>query len=299
VTLVKDFPERELMGPGHLACQGCGGTINMRYLLKVLGPNTVGVIPACCMTIITGQYPFNTLGVPIMHTAFETAASAASGVRAALDQRGKQDTHVFAFAGDGGTFDIGLQALSGAAERNENFIYCCYDNEAYMNTGIQRSSATPTGAWTTTTPTAHPKTSPKKDIVQILAGHRVPYVATLNPAFPEDYFQKLRRAASLKGTRFLHMLSGCPPGWKVDSHLSIQAMRLATESKVFPLYEVFDGDRYRITHEPKGIPVKEYLGMQGRFRHLTDEQTAAIQEQVDHDWERLQQKASVQPFVES
>jgi len=294
--LIKDFKEREIMGPGHLACQGCGATLNMRYLLKEAGPNTVMVIPACCWTIIDGQFPFNTLGVPVMHTAFETAASAASGVRAALDRQGKEDTNVIAFAGDGGTFDIGLQALSGAAERNENIIYCCYDNEAYMNTGIQRSSATPELAWTTTTPEGHPKQGKKKDIIQILAAHGIPYAATLNAAFPEDFLKKVRTALSMKGTRFLHMISACPPGWKIDSSMSIKAMRMATESKAFPLYEVYDGVKYHITHESKGTPVKDYLKMQGRFRHLTAENVDFIQRRLDYQWEQLLHRGQLEPF---
>ena len=296
-NLVKDFPTSELMGQGHLACQGCGATLNMRYLLKVAGPKTVMVIPACCWTIIDGQFPFNTLGVPVLHTAFETAASAASGVRAALDRQGMEDVNVIAFAGDGGTFDIGLQALSGAAERNENIVYCCYDNEAYMNTGIQRSSATPELAWTTTTPERHPKKGMKKDIVQILAAHGVPYVATLNAAYPQDYFDKLKTAFSMKGMRFLHMISACPPGWKIDSSKSIRTMRLATESNAFPLYEVFNGDRYEITYRPeKPIPVKEYLKVQGRFRHLTEDQVAQVQKRVDYRWKQLEARTQLEPF---
>ncbi len=296
VKLVEDFPEIEIMGPGHLACQGCGATLNMRYLLKAAGPNTVVVIPACCWTIIAGQFPYNTLGVPVLHTAFETAASAASGVRAALDRQGKEDVTVIAFAGDGGTFDIGLQALSGAAERNENIIYVCYDNEAYMNTGIQRSSATPELAWTTTTPERHPKKGTKKDIVQILAAHSVPYVATLNAAYPKDFFDKAKTAMKMRGTRFLHLLSACPPGWKIDSARSIEIMRLATETKVFPLYEVYDGDKWHVTYEPKGLPVADYLRTQGRFRHLTTEQVEYVQRRIDYKWEQLLHRAQMEPF---
>src|SRR5574337_1622763 len=164
---MKNFsiPEAEYMHPGHLACSGCGASLGMKLALKALGQRTMVVLPACCWSIIAGPFPNSAVKVPLFHTAFETAAATASGLRAALDRKGQQDVTVVAWAGDGGTFDIGLQALSGAAERNEDFIYVCYDNEAYMNTGIQRSSATPRGSWTTTTPKGHLKSHPKKDIV--------------------------------------------------------------------------------------------------------------------------------------
>ncbi|EKD51288.1 MAG: hypothetical protein ACD_62C00291G0001 [uncultured bacterium] len=207
--------------------------------------------------------------------------------------QGKSDTHVLAFAGDGGTFDIGLQSLSGAAERNENIIYVCYDNEAYMNTGIQRSSATPELAWTTTTPSLHPKLGPKKNMIQILSAHKVPYCATANVAWPEDLTAKVRKAASMKGTRFLHVLSPCPPGWRISSEHGIEIARLATNTKVFPLYEVVDGTKYHITYQPKNTPVRDYLMAQGRFRHLKDEDITHIQAQVESDWERLKQMEQI------
>jgi pyruvate/2-oxoacid:ferredoxin oxidoreductase beta subunit len=282
-----DIPRQELMGSGHLACQGCGGSMIMRHALKALGEDTVVVIPACCWTIIAGQYPYSALKVPILHTAFETSGAAASGVRAALDVKGKQDTKVLAFAGDGGTFDIGLQSLSGAAERNEDIIYICYDNEAYMNTGIQRSSATPEHAWTTTTPSTRPKIGPKKNIVQILAAHKAPYVATANVAWPEDLIRKVKRAASIRGTKFLHVLSPCPPGWKIPSEKSIEVARLATDTKIFPIYEVINGEEYHININPKGLPVKDYLMTQGRFRHMSAEDVEFIQKRADYEWKVL------------
>ena len=206
------LPEEELLLQGHVACPGCGASLSMRYALKALGKQTVVVIPACCWSIIAGPFPYSSLEVPIYHTAFETTGALCSGVRAALQILGKKDITVMGWAGDGGTFDIGIQALSGAVERNEDFIYVCYDNEAYMNTGIQRSSATPWLAWTTTTPTAHPKDEPKKDIVAIMAAHRIPYVATATVGFPEDMIRKFRKARSIRGAKFLHLLSPCPPG---------------------------------------------------------------------------------------
>lgn len=283
----QSIPQEELMGPGHLACPGCGASLAMRYCLKALGKETVVVVPACCFTVIAGPFPYSSLKVPLYHTPFETAASAASGIKAGLEKKGSNWT-VLAWAGDGGTFDIGLQALSGAAERNDDIIYACYDNEAYMNTGIQRSSATPIGAWTTTTPEKHPKGEPKKDIMQIMAAHRIPYAATASVAYPEDLINKMKKAHGLEGTKFIHILSPCPPGWKIPSEISIQISRLAVNTKVFPLYEIEKGKDYTITKQPTGEPVEKYLKPQGRFRHLTTQDIDFIQRSVDAEWERLE-----------
>ncbi len=292
-----DYPKEELMHSGHLACQGCGGSMIMRHVLKALGSDTIVVIPACCWTIIAGQFPYSSLKNPILHTPFETAAVAASGVKAALDIQGKTDTKVLAFAGDGGTFDIGLQSLSGTAERNDDIIYVCYDNEAYMNTGIQRSSATPIKAWTTTTPADDSKAEMKKNMIEIMAAHRIPYVATASAAFPMDLVEKVKKAASFKGTKFLHVMSPCPPGWKISSEMSIEVARLATETHIFPLYEIFDGERYNITFTPKKVkPVLEYLRLQGRFRHLTPEDVEFIQKRTDFDWKMLNHKCTLEVF---
>lgn len=282
------LPEEELLKPGHVACPGCGAALAMRLALKALGKNTIVVIPACCWSIIAGPFPYSSLDVPLYHTAFETAGSLSSGIAAALKVLGKEEVTVMAWAGDGGTFDIGLQALSGAAERNENFIYVCYDNEAYMNTGIQRSSATPWLAWTTTTPSDRPKEEPKKDIIAIMAAHRIPYAATATIGYPDDLEMKFRKAKGIKGTRFIHLLSPCPPGWRAESKDSVKLTRLAVQSKVFPLIEVEHGEKWRITVWPeKFVPVREYLKLQGRFRHLTEEQIEMIQRNVDEAWERL------------
>ncbi|MCL6642258.1 MAG: 3-methyl-2-oxobutanoate dehydrogenase subunit beta [Candidatus Bipolaricaulota bacterium] len=283
------LPAEELMGSGHLGCQGCGGALAMRYVLKAAGDNTIVVLPACCWTIIAGPFPYSSLKVPLLHTAFETAAVAASGVRAALDIQGDTETTVLAWAGDGGTFDIGLQSLSGAAERNENIIYICYDNEAYMNTGIQRSGATPFLAWTTTTPEKTPKSEPKKDIMAIMVAHRIPYAATATISYPDDLIRKVQRAKSIYGTKFLHVLAPCPPGWRAPSELAIKLSRLAVHTRVFPLYEVENGERYTL-NEPKeepALPVSEYLKLQGRFSHLTENDVEAIQEIIEKRWQRL------------
>ncbi|MFQ6613852.1 MAG: thiamine pyrophosphate-dependent enzyme [Fidelibacterota bacterium] len=285
-------PEKEIMGSGHVACPGCGATLAMRLALKVLGPKTIVVIPACCWSVIDGPTPSSVLGVPVVHTAFETAAITATGVKAGLRARGETDVQVMAWAGDGGTFDIGFQALSGAAERNEDIIYVCYDNEAYMNTGIQRSSATPWGAWTTTTPVTHPKDRPKKNIVDALAAHHVPYIATASVAYPDDLIKKFTVAKTISGMRFLHILSPCPPGWKSIPEQSIHISRLAVESRMFPLYEVRDGREYRLTCNPDPIPVDDYLHSQGRFRHLNAQDIKHIQADVDSRWSRLQERMS-------
>lgn len=287
----QNYPTSETMCSGHLACPGCGAAQSMRWALKVLGQNTVAVIPACCWSIIAGPFPYTTLGVPLMHTAFETAGASASGVRAALDMQGKSDVNVIAWAGDGGTFDIGIQSLSAAAERNENIIYVCYDNEAYMNTGIQRSGATPLYAWTTTTPEKHPKQDRKKNIDMIMAAHRIPYVATTTSAHPHDLMEKFRKAKEMKGTRFIHILASCIPGWRIASEDSVEVARMAVDCKVFPVFEIFDGERIEINIEPKNIPLRDYLKKQDRFRHLKDDQIVEIQKEVDSTWEKLLQKA--------
>lgn len=283
-------PELEIMEPGTLGCQGCGAALSMRLVLKEVGDDAVVVIPACCWSIIDGPWPVHALKTPVFHTAFETAAVVASGIKAAKRHQGK-DTTVIAWAGDGGTFDIGLQALSGAAERNEDIIYICYDNEAYMNTGIQRSSSTPMGTWTTTTPNERPEPRPKKDIMAILAAHRITYAATATAAYPDDLARKVRRALQAKGgMRFLHLLAGCPPGWKMPADGVVEAMRRAVQSKVFPLYEVCDGRQYRITHHPEPVlPVEDYFEMQGRFAPLHDDPAllALVRKQVDEKWDWL------------
>lgn len=289
---IKDLiPREELLDSGHLACPGCGAALAMRLVLKALGDRTIVALPACCWSIIAGPYPQSSLRVPLYHTAFETGASAASGIKAALLARGDTETTVMAWAGDGGTFDIGLQALSGAAERNEDFLYVCYDNEAYMNTGIQRSSATPWGAWTTTTPAGHPEAHAKKDILAIMAAHRVPYAASASVAYPDDLMAKVRKAKAVRGTRFLHLLAPCPPGWKINDEESIALGRMAVLARAFPLVEVEDGERWRITMDQPAEPIEPYLRRQGRFRHLTAAQVEAIQQQVNARWAALERRA--------
>lgn len=283
------------MSPGHLACQGCGATQAMRFALKATGEKTILVMPACCWSVINGPFPHTAVQVPVFHTAFETAASCASGIRAGLDMRGETDTEVMAWAGDGGTFDIGLQALSGAAERNENIIYACYDNEAYMNTGIQRSSATPRGAWTTTTPHPHTKAHPKKRIFDILAAHNVPYLASASVAYPDDMIEKFRKARTMKGFRFLHVFAPCPTGWKSTPGLTVELARLAVTTRLFPLMEVYDGERYSLTKSFPQVPVSEYLTKQGRFAKMTERDIAAFQKEIDERWDKLLRREQLSP----
>jgi pyruvate/2-oxoacid:ferredoxin oxidoreductase beta subunit len=288
-----DISDQELMCSGHVGCPGCGAAIAMRFVLKTLGEKTIMIIPACCWSIIAGPYPQSTLRVPILHSAFETGGAVASGVRAALDIKGDTETTVVTWAGDGGTFDIGFQALSGAVERNEDFIYVCYDNEAYMNTGAQRSSSTPYGAWTTTTPGSEWKKMRKKNIVEVLAAHRIPYAATASIAYPEDLVAKVQKAKAMKGSRFLHIFSSCPTGWRLPSELSVKIARMAVQTNIFPLYEVEGGVKYTINFQPKGYLVKEYFRLQGRFKHLSDHDLDQIQQMVDEDWELLLRKTGL------
>lgn len=281
------LPEEEVMSPGHVACQGCGASLAMRYALKALGRKTIISIPACCWAVIDGPFPYSAVGIPLQQSPFEAAAATASGISHALHQLDKEDVTALAWAGDGGTFDIGLQALSGAAERNDNLIYIVYDNEAYMNTGIQRSSSTPHGAWTTTTPVKHYKKGHKKDIMQIMAAHHIPYCATANISYPEDFIKKVKKAKEIKGTKFIHLYAPCPTGWKHPPDITIKIGRLATETNVFPIYEVEDGV-YKINKKIKNPkPVSEYLKLQGRFRHLPEDQLQFIQNEVNKDWDRL------------
>lgn len=283
-----EVPETELMTSGHVACAGCGASLSMRLALKGLGTPTALVIPACCWTIIPGPWPFTAMEVPVFQTAFETTGATISGVKAGYRRRGRDDVCVVGWAGDGGTYDIGIQALSGAAERNEDVIYVCYDNEAYMNTGVQRSGGTPYGAWTTTTPGAGAKMEPKKDIDEIMIAHRIPYVATATAAYPQDLIAKFKKARSIRGMRFIRLLAACPAGWRTPDNLSVEVMRKAVQSNLFPLFEVEDGSVFRQTVVPDAvIPVEEYLRMQGRFKQMTDETLRQCQEEVDARFARF------------
>ncbi len=285
------LPEQQpnLLRPGHAACAGCGLAIGMKLVLQAMGPRTIAVIVPSCEGAIGGVYPNTSYGVPTLHSAFEIAAPTAAGIANALKIQGKDDIQVVAFAGDGGTFDIGLQALSGVMKNNDDIIYVCLDNEAYMNTGIQVSSATPSYAWTGTTPEGNPRR--KKNIMEIMAAHYNPYSATATIGFPRDLQQKITKAKGIRGTKFIHMLVPCPTGWRMATDISPEISILAVETNIFPLYEVEDGRRYTINREPRCLPVQEYLMKQGRFRHLKEEQIRQIQMDVDEEWEKVKRKA--------
>jgi pyruvate/2-oxoacid:ferredoxin oxidoreductase beta subunit len=277
------IPVPELMSSGHLACQGCGATLAMRYALKGLGQRTAMVVPACCWTVIAGPAPTSSINLPFLHSPFAAAAATATGVKAGLVSRGDRETTVVAWGGDGGTFDIGIQALSGAADRNEDILYVCYDNEAYMNTGVQRSGGTPAGAWTMSTPGGAVR--PKKDLDAIMLAHYIPYFATATPAYPEDMVRKFAKARTIKGFRFIHIISPCPPGWKSDPMDSVKLSRLAVQTGLFRLYEVEDGKYKLNVPVAKRKPVDEYLKGQGRFKSLSAEDRAALQCRIDALWD--------------
>lgn len=297
VWLDEVIQEESLLYPGHAACAGCGPAVNMRHFLGALTAATPGrevvlVIPASCWTIIAGAWPVSAFGVSVYLTPFASAAAEASGIKSALRQRGLGDAQVVVWGGDGSTNDIGFATVSAAAERNEDLIYVLNDNEAYMNTGVQKSGGTPEGAWTTTTPVAAPREGRKKDIDRIMAAHGIPYVATLAAgSVPElkDFRAKVTRAAELPGFRFLHALGACPPGWRYPTEQSVEIVRRAVESCYFPLLEV-DAGTWRITYRPKHpLPVSEFLATQGRFAHLSDERIALVQQHIDERWELLEQ----------
>ena len=262
----------------------------IRYLLKALGPRTVVSIPACCWAIVSGAFPRHCLKVPTLDTAFEVTGASISGLRAALDAMGIEGVTVVGFAGDGGTADIGIQALSGMIERNTDALYMMYDNEAYMNTGIQRSGSTPFGAWTTTTPAETEgtwKLEPKKNMIAITVAHKIPYAATVSISFPEDFVRKIGKAKAIKGPRFIHAFAPCPPGWKYSPEQTVKLARLAVDANVFPLFEVENGV-YKVTRKPgKPRTVKEYFALQGRFKHLPENVVAQIQEETNKSWEHL------------
>lgn len=290
------------LAPGHRACAGCGFPVVVRLLFAVARRPLVVVNATGCMEVVTTIYPYSAWPVPYLHNAFENAAATASGVEAAIQalrRRGKLDRQykVVAIGGDGGSYDIGLQSLSGALERGHDFLYICYNNEAYMNTGIQRSSATPQGARTTTSPVGsrlQGKRQPRKDLTEIVAAHGVPYVAQASISHWADLGRKLEKALAISGPTFVNVLTPCQPGWDYPPEKLVEVARLAVESCYWPLYEVEEG-RYRITYLPReAVPVRAFLEMQGRFRHLLQdgEAVASLQRWVDANWERLRARAS-------
>jgi pyruvate/2-oxoacid:ferredoxin oxidoreductase beta subunit len=251
---------------GHAACPGCVEALSVRHVLATMGPDTMAVVPPSCMAIICG-------------------------LRRALDAQGKHETHVIVLAGDGGTYDIGFQCLSSAAERNENILYICLDNEGYMNTGAQKSSSTPHYAKTGTTPAG--KTTRKKNITAIMAAHQVPYAATASVGYLPDLIRKVEKAKSIRGFRMITLLVPCLDGWGLADDGGLTASRYAVESGAFPLYEVQNGTTYTLNHTPRTRPVSDYLKLQRRYQHLPEAGIASLQAEIDEGWNRLQRQVEM------
>jgi len=289
----------EFLAPGHRACIGCGEALAVRLACKALGANVIIVTATGCIEIISSQLPWTSWRVPWIHTLFENTAAVASGIEAglkAMTRKGKRpakEVKVVVMAGDGGTSDIGIQALSGALERGHDFLYLCFDNEAYMNTGIQRSSATPFGASTTTAPAGKMSIGQvtwKKNMPAIAAAHDIPYVATACPSYPFDLMDKVAKGIAIQGPAYIHILSVCPTGWRSATDLTIRIGSLAVETGIFPLYEI-EGGKYKLSVDlPKLRPVTDYLKLQGRFRHLSEETIEKIQHRVEEEYAKLIEK---------
>ncbi|MFH1285701.1 MAG: pyruvate synthase subunit PorB [Candidatus Micrarchaeota archaeon] len=282
--------EKELFSPGHSACAGCGVTISFRNILRALGKDIIIVNATGCSEIFSTCYPKSAWRVPYIHSLFENVPAVASGVVRALRAKGNEHTQVVCIAGDGATYDIGFGALSGMLERNEDVLYICYDNEAYMNTGVQRSSSTPFGASTTTSPAGkkiHGKQQTKKPIVEIAAAHGIPYAASASIANLPDLANKLKKAVSIRGARFLSVHTPCVPGWGYSSEKTVALSKLAVETGAWVLFEIENG-KFKLNANPaKRKPLAEYLTFQKRFKHLSQEEIAQMQKQLDAKWETL------------
>ncbi|MFW9773240.1 MAG: thiamine pyrophosphate-dependent enzyme [Candidatus Thorarchaeota archaeon] len=292
---VMDLPEEEFIYPGTRACAGCSMALIYRIALKALGPNTIITVPASCLTVLHGMQGFCTTKVSVYHTPFATTGAAASGIVASLEDKNlAEDINVVAFAGDGGTVDIGIQALSGAVERGTNFIYACYDNEAYMNTGVQRSGSTPLGVRTTTTPEG--KLGHKKNMAKILEAHGIPYVATAISSYPLDLYEKFQKAKSIQGSKYIHILAPCPPGWNYDPKDSINIGKLAVQTGFWPLFEVIEGkfilsrESRRYLDPSKRKPIEDYLNAQKRFKNLSKEDIDTHKKYIRDLWIEIQER---------
>ncbi|ACB40450.1 pyruvate synthase subunit PorB [Pyrobaculum neutrophilum] len=281
------LPKKRYVIPGNAACAGCGMMIGLKILGMALGDESVLVIPASCASVVQGLAPKTGLAFPILNVPFASSAAVATGIAEAYKALGVRG-HVVVWAGDGGTADIGFATLSGAAERNSNVIYVMYDNEAYMNTGIQRSSSTPRSAWTTTTPSG--KRERRKDVALLMAMHGVPYVATASIAYPHDFYRKLKRAAEVEGFRFIHLQTPCPPGWRFDPAKTVEVARLAVETGAWILWEYDKGvlkvnpPSDRFADKSKRRPLVEYVKLQGRFAHLSESDIKALEEEIEERW---------------
>jgi pyruvate ferredoxin oxidoreductase beta subunit len=304
---IKAVAREEYLSPGHRLCAGCGSAIAIRLALKALRGPTVVAQATGCVEVSTTIYPHTAWRIPWAHILFENAAAVASGMEEAvriLRKKGviDKDIDVIAIAGDGGTFDIGIQALSGALERGHDFVYICYDNEAYMNTGIQRSGATPRGASTTTSPAGRVipgKREVKKDLIGIVVAHGIPYAATASIAYPGDYIAKVRKAIEVEGPAVIHVLAPCPLGWGSDPSNTVKLARLAVQTRIFPVYEVVEG-RYKLNVKvSKPLPIEEYLKLQRRFQHLFrpefKDELEEVRRIVEERWNRILELCGEKP----
>ena len=289
--------ETEYLLPGNRACPGCALSLAYRHILKALEGQVIVTVPASCLTVLHGMYPVTSVDVPCVNTPFASTAASATGLVAGLKALGKKGLTVLAIAGDGGTYDIGIQALSGAAERQTDFLYICYDNEGYMNTGNQRSGSTPLGVISGTTPILG-KQQNQKNMAAIMEAHGIPYVATANASYPLDLYEKVRKAKTVKGTRFIHVFTPCPPGWGFPFNATIKIGELAVESGWVVLYEVEDGV-FRLTSASESIarrgdlkPVREYFEEQGRFSSITEEQADELQDWINAKWKHCLDRAA-------
>ena len=301
VTNTLNLPDEEYMLSGNRTCAGCGLSLAYRYALKALQGKAIVVVPASCLTVLHGMYPSTSVLIPCLNVAFPSTAASASGVAAGLKAQGKTGITVVGFAGDGGTADIGIQGLSGAAERNSDFLYICYDNEAYMNTGTQRSSSTPLAAKTATTPTLG-KQQHLKDMPRIMESHSIPYIATTSSSYPVDLYNKVRKAQSIEGTRYIHISAPCPPGWMFPNKDTVKIGRLSVETGMIVLYEIEDGV-FRLTGRSKSIaergeikPLRDYIELQGRFGVISESHLEELQRWVNLRWEGYLKRASQQPM---
>ncbi len=297
-TNAVNMDEKEYVLPGNRLCPGCALSLAYRHILKALEGEVVVTVPASCLTVLHGMYPVTSVNVPCVNTPFATVAASATGLVAGLEAVGRDDLTVLAIAGDGGTYDIGIQALSGAAERQTNFIYICYDNEAYMNTGNQRSGSTPLGAISGTTPVLG-KQQDQKNIAAIMEAHSIPYIATANASYPLDLYDKVKKAKSIKGTRFIHVFSPCPPGWSFPLSDTIKIGQLAVQTGWNVLYEIEDG-KFQLSSPSEQIarkgslkPLEEYINEQRRFKSITEDQVNRLQAQVNEKWKRLLDRAGI------
>ena len=296
-TNAANLTEIEYLLPGNRTCPGCALSLAYRHILKALEGQVIVTVPASCLTVLHGMYPITSVNVPCVNTPFASTGASATGLVAGLKALGKKGLTVLACAGDGGTHDIGIQALSGAAERQNDFIYICYDNEGYMNTGNQRSGSTPLGAISGTTPILG-KQQNQKDISAIMEAHGIPYVATANASYPLDLYEKVRKAKEIEGTRFIHIFTPCPPGWHFPFSDTIKIGELAVETGLVVLYEVEDSN-FRLTSASESIarrgnlrPVREYLMKQGRFKSITEEQINELQDWVNARWKHYLDRAA-------